>query len=225
MATLAWSFATLELRYQPLVNAIASKSRPKVSAFAPQGLASTGWSFAVLMVVGEEVMLEAAVAVTEEAAVFGPPTLSTTSWAFASLRVVDFPFMDAIAAAAIPRRSWHFEVQQIANLAWSCAVLANHTCPLLKSISEAARKSLSAMTAPAAHSLLWSLWACDQPVRLEQVLLGWLQGDTDLSDLSNAVGIVLLDAEGRRDNIVEQTWLPAVVPPGASLIVRKTVAK
>ena len=87
MANTAWALATLEVRQEELLGAIAGRALVRLEQFNPQNLANTAWPFATLGVRQEELMGAIAGRALVRLEEFNPQNLANTAWAFAMLGV------------------------------------------------------------------------------------------------------------------------------------------
>lgn len=85
-------------------------------------------------------------------------------------------------------------------------------------------RRLDEMNSPGAHSLLWSIWASGHTMMVSVAFTKWLQLHVDLSDMSTAVDVLLMDAEWRRCND-ERFWLTLLAPASRSGTPRKVIEK
>mmetsp|Transcript_3600 Transcript_3600/g.7259 ORF Transcript_3600/g.7259 Transcript_3600/m.7259 type:complete len:258 (-) Transcript_3600:9-782(-) len=119
---MSWSFATLNVLDPPLMEALASASLPKISAFGSQSLGNTAWSYAPLKLPNAPLRDAISAASLRKISEFRPQELSNTAWAVASLALPHDPLREAIAAQSL-RRSSEFAPRELRMLLWSLSGL------------------------------------------------------------------------------------------------------
>jgi len=102
MSNTAWSFAVLVGTDEPLLSAIASQARRKLTFGDTQALSNTAWAFATLLVKHEPLMDAIAAESRRRITQFDEQGCANTAFAFAALGLWHHePLMNAIAAQAI----------------------------------------------------------------------------------------------------------------------------
>eukprot|EP00747_Dinoflagellata_sp_TGD_P094648 gnl/TRDRNA2_/TRDRNA2_166191_c1_seq5.p1 gnl/TRDRNA2_/TRDRNA2_166191_c1~~gnl/TRDRNA2_/TRDRNA2_166191_c1_seq5.p1 ORF type:complete len:504 (-),score=79.15 gnl/TRDRNA2_/TRDRNA2_166191_c1_seq5:36-1547(-) len=136
------------------------------------------------------------------------------------------PLMAAVSHAASARLQ-EFQMHQLSKMAWSSAVLPyalGSVHPFLTEVLSMVARHLEQMNSPGAHSLLWALWTSGHPKPLDAVFCEWLHKGVDLSDMSTAVDVLLMDSEWRRDED-ERMWLSLLKPGSRSGAPQRVIDK
>ena len=121
IASLAWSFATLDVFHSPLLGALADASEGRWDEFNARSLASMAWAFAKAREDRPhlfESVTNAAIARRDE---FEPQSISMLLWACSDVGHLDqrlFESLASVAAASLKESS----AQGLATISWAYAV-------------------------------------------------------------------------------------------------------
>ncbi|KAL9178601.1 hypothetical protein ACHAXT_001939 [Thalassiosira profunda] len=129
IASLAWSFATLDVFHSPLLGALADASEGRWDAFDARSLARMAWAFAKAREDRHQLFESVANAAIARRDEFEPQSISMLLWACSDVGHLDqrlFESLAPVAAASLKDST----AQGLATIAWANAV-ANVDAPCL----------------------------------------------------------------------------------------------
>lgn len=158
LANVAWAFATLGLRSEPMLAAISTATTARIAEFTQgQNLSNVAWAFASSQVYDASLMAAIAYATQVHIEDFDQQGLSNSAWAFARVGCFDEPLFNVLTSAAQGKLQ-EFSGQNLANFGWAVAILHSGSS-LLHSLAMAASKAVKDLTV---QSLADLSWACSR---------------------------------------------------------------
>ena len=186
-AMVEWSFATLEIRPEPLLHAIAGHARRTIAEFAVMDAMNLGWACANLRYdIHIPLMSLIAAHAIPKVDLYDTIALSNTSWAFASLRLRWQPLVSAVSSYAV-RRVAEFGLQHLTQVLWSFIMLTmrEDAAVVQAQIVDVGLWKAGPASSPHAHALLWSLWRGSDMNGFNTIFEMWSED----YDLESSIGI------------------------------------
>merc|ERR1719499_1860213 len=84
IGNIAWAYATLAVRNEPLFDAIADETVRTTAQFNVQGLANTLWAFAKLSIVHKQLIDAVSAAALATMTIWDPQALANLAWSHAT---------------------------------------------------------------------------------------------------------------------------------------------
>eukprot|EP00904_Undaria_pinnatifida_P008125 jgi/Undpi1/4442/HiC_scaffold_17.g07796.m1 len=161
VAMLSWGFSALSQECLPCQPAayralavLAKAARKCVGTFRPQDVSMVALALARMSWDDPELMMGLTARTTETLRAFKPQELSNTAWACARLYVRDPPFWSSLQTQAKRMLDGPgMKAQEIANLAWSLAVMGDADISLLAHLLRSAQEQRRSLTLIESHQL------------------------------------------------------------------------
>jgi len=130
LANTAWACAKLLWQNLPLLDAIASASRPRLhDQFNTLNMTNTAWAWAALSLTHAPLIDALSAESLPHISEFEAQQLHNSAWAFARLLVKDHPLLGSISAVSFSKAT-EFGLQGISNPAWAFAVFQFEDHPI-----------------------------------------------------------------------------------------------
>eukprot|EP00747_Dinoflagellata_sp_TGD_P131508 gnl/TRDRNA2_/TRDRNA2_174973_c1_seq3.p1 gnl/TRDRNA2_/TRDRNA2_174973_c1~~gnl/TRDRNA2_/TRDRNA2_174973_c1_seq3.p1 ORF type:complete len:163 (+),score=31.39 gnl/TRDRNA2_/TRDRNA2_174973_c1_seq3:115-603(+) len=92
-----WAVAALMYCHDPLLDALAAASIPRISEFCPQALGATAWSMSTLSLFNVPLRAALSKAAMRKMTEFQPEAIGGTAWSMAKISVQDMPLLNALS--------------------------------------------------------------------------------------------------------------------------------
>lgn len=164
LANLAWAFARLVCRDEPLLEVLARECLGQLSEFRPRGLVNIAWAFAAVHVASGPLLQGISTELQVKESECSVIDLSSMLWSFATLAMSASPSVNDMVAA-ISGRVQDFGAQSLSNTAWAFAVLDLEHRNLFDDLIAA---SVARSQEFPVQNIVNTVWACAQLVYQNQ---------------------------------------------------------
>eukprot|EP00933_Yihiella_yeosuensis_P039078 TRINITY_DN3301_c0_g1_i4.p1 TRINITY_DN3301_c0_g1~~TRINITY_DN3301_c0_g1_i4.p1 ORF type:complete len:321 (-),score=36.09 TRINITY_DN3301_c0_g1_i4:53-1015(-) len=191
LANAAWAFASVAIRNNPLMSAIAQLAKRMLEdgqVVESRELCNIAWSFATVSIDDNSLFESISKASLQQIHRFRSQGLSNMAWSLAQLVYIDRPLIDGISDQARSKLKT-FRPQELSNTAWAMATLSFGNSPLMADIAEEAGSNdrYAEFSPKELRMLLWAL-SHHQPENFEDVC-GNKQAARSRNDSNKSLGL------------------------------------
>lgn len=201
----AWSYATMLVRYMPLLAAPSQHIQLQVHAYREQQhVANLAWAFAKLHCADAPLLDSLCAVACDLILEFGVQSLSNMSWVLARCCLADAPLVSLISNAVVWRLG-EFSDFELGSVAWAMASLVHQDVQLMQAIrlrvlEGAVVTGGDGIVAESAgtHALLWAFWKMERNDIAHEIYEAWFSRG-QVPDISE-IGFIAMHCAWRKDH-------------------------